>query len=323
MRRWLLLMLLALPQLAQGAGITDATLRQVQLPDRITHVLPGGPPAAVLLAALAPELMTGWPHPPSAAARAFLPDRLAALPMAPPVTGSAEAAAAITAAAPDLIVDYGDVGPRYVQAAEATQQTTGIPTILLDGRLSMIPAVLRMLGQALHREERAEILARFAEAVLTLADGSPARGTVLAARGEEGLAVAAPGTGATDVFTLLGWRVLAPDGPGTFRHASVADIRALDPDLLVFADPAMRQAVSAEPWRSLRAVRTHHVLVAPRLPFGWLDGPPSINRLAGVMWLAGTDPGTVGAIFNAVVYGRVLAPAEITALRDAARPVEP
>ena len=323
MWRWLLMVLLAGTSLAQAAALTDATGRQVELPDRIARVLPAGPPAAVLLAALAPDLMTGWPHPPSGAARAFLPDSLAALAEAPPVTGAPDATAAIVAAAPDLILDYGDTGARYIQAAEATQQATGIPTVLLDGRLSMIPVVLRALGHVLQRDERAETLARFAETVLTLSAAPSPRGTVVAARGADGLAVAAPGTGATEVFALLGWTVLAPAGPGTFRRARVEDIAALDPDLLVFADPAMRRAVAAEPWASLRAVRAHHVLIAPRLPFGWVDGPPSINRLAGMLWLGGTDAGTAGAIFNAVVYGRALSRPQIDALREAARPPDP
>jgi iron complex transport system substrate-binding protein len=323
MCRWLLLVLLALPQLAQGADVTDATGRQVHLADRIARVLPAGPPAAVLLSALAPDLMVGWPHPPSPAARTFLPDSLTALPVAPPVTGSPDATDAIRASAPDVILDYGDVGPRYVQTAVNTQQNTGIPTLLLDGKLTMIPAVLRTLGNALHREDRAETLARLSEAILALPDTPAPRGTVVYARGADGLAVAAPGTGATEVFALLGWKVLAPDGQGTFRHARVEDILALDPDLLVFADPAMRATVGSEPWRSLRAVREHHVLIAPSLPFGWVDGPPSINRLIGLMWLRGNDAGTAGAIFNSVVYGRVLSRAQIEELRTATRNVEP
>ena len=147
--------------------------------------------------------------------------------------------------------------------------------------------------------------------------------TVVYARGADGLAVAAPGTGATEVFAMLGWTVLAPDGQGTFRHATFADVRALDPDLLVFADLGMRATVGSEPWQSLRAVREHHVLIAPAQPFGWVEAPPSINRLLGLLWLGGSDAGTVGALFNAVVYGRVLSPDQIEALRDTARAVEP
>ena len=75
----------------------------------------------------------------------------------------------IKALKPDLILDYGTVSPRYADLAQTTQQRTGIPTILLDGALAKIPGRLRQLGAILHREERAETLAQFAEALLALA----------------------------------------------------------------------------------------------------------------------------------------------------------
>jgi iron complex transport system substrate-binding protein len=55
-------------------------------------------------------------------------------------------------------------------------------------------------------------------------------------------------------------------------------------------------------------------LVAPNLPFGWLDEPPSINRLLGLAWLGGADPRTLAALFNAVVYGRALTSPQLDAL---------
>jgi iron complex transport system substrate-binding protein len=306
MRRWWLFSLLALPLQAHATELTDAPGRQIQVPDHIARVLPASPSVAVLLAALAPDPMVGWPHAPSGAPRAFLPDSLSALPEAPRVTGNPDATAAIQASTPDLILDYGDVRSRYIQAVQDTQQNTGFPTVLLDGKMTMIPGVLRTLGGALHREDRAETLARLAEAILILADRPVPHGTIVYARGADGLRVAAPGTGTTEVFSLLGWTVRAPDGEGTFQQAKFDDIRALDPDLLVFADPAMRAAVGAEPWRSLLAVRENHILIAPDQPFGWMVKPPSINRLVGLMWLSGSDAGRAGAIFNAVVYGCVL-----------------
>ena len=49
----------------------------------------------------------------------------------------------------------------------------------------------------------------------------------------------------------------------------------------------MRKAVAGSPqWRTLRAVREHHAYVAPDVPFGWLDEPPSINRLLGLAVLS-------------------------------------
>ena len=34
------------------------------------------------------------------------------------------------------------------------------------------------------------------------------------------------------------------------------------------------------------AVRERRVFLAPRLPFGWIDAPPSINRMIGLRWTA-------------------------------------
>jgi iron complex transport system substrate-binding protein len=64
-------------------------------------------------------------------------------------------------------------------------------------------------------------------------------------------------------------------------------------------------------------------LVAPALPFGWTDEPPSINRLLGLAWLAGGDPATLAATFNAVVYGHVLTPAELHTLLAGVRTLPP
>ncbi|MGZ3307239.1 MAG: iron ABC transporter substrate-binding protein, partial [Xanthobacteraceae bacterium] len=39
-------------------------------------------------------------------------------------------------------------------------------------------------------------------------------------------------------------------------------------------------------WASVAAVRTRRVHLSPKLPFGWVDFPPSVNRLIGLWWLA-------------------------------------
>jgi iron complex transport system substrate-binding protein len=39
-------------------------------------------------------------------------------------------------------------------------------------------------------------------------------------------------------------------------------------------------------WQTVPAVTAKRVHLAPTAPFGWIDGPPSINRLIGLAWLA-------------------------------------
>ena len=125
----------------------------------------------------------------------------------------------IKALKPDLIVDYGEVTPRYFDLAQATQQKTGVPTLLFAGSLDNIPRVVRQVGVILHREQRAETLATYAEAMLALPvkplpPRYGAHPKVLYARGADGLLVTAPDTDVTEIFKRLGWRVVAPDGQG-------------------------------------------------------------------------------------------------------------
>jgi iron complex transport system substrate-binding protein len=88
----------------------------------------------------------------------------------------------------------------------------------------------------------------------------------------------------------------------------------------------MRKAVADSPeWRALRAVQEHHAYVAPDVPFGWLDEPPSINRLLGLAVLSAHGGGAIGlaATFNAVVYGRAPTPQQLDAVRETLMPIAP
>jgi len=55
------------------------------------------------------------------------------------------------------------------------------------------------------------------------------------------------------------------------------------------------------------------------LPAIWNGRARSINRLLCLRWLAGRDPATLAATFNAVVYGHVLTPAELQTVLGGAR----
>jgi iron complex transport system substrate-binding protein len=299
---------------AMAMEVTDATGRTVTIPDHPERILPAGPPAAVLLAAIAPARMLGFPGPPSEPGRAALAPAASALPTVPRLTGHPDMTPAMRDLRPDLIVDYGSVAPRYKQLAQETQQKTGIPTVLFDGALDQIPSVARTLGRLLHQPEQAEAVARFAEAILALPAPANTHPRVLYARGADGLLVAAPGTDVTAIFDRLGWQVVAPDGTGTFRPATLEAIRTLDPDIIILSDPAAKAVLATAPWASLRAVHDGHAYVAPSVPFGWVEEPPSINRLLGLAWLRGGDPLTLAALFNCVVYGRVLTQDQLVAI---------
>jgi iron complex transport system substrate-binding protein len=306
-----------------AAEVTDATGRTVTIPDHIERVLPAGPPAAVLLTAIAPAQMLGFPGPPSDAGRDALPESVAGLPTVPRMTGRPDATPALHDLHPDVIIDYGSIAPRYQQLARDTQDKTGIPTLLFDGNLDQIPAVARTLGKILHQLDRAEAVARFAEAMLALPIPASSHPRVLCLRGPDSLTAAAPDTDVTAIFPRLGWQVVAPDGTGTFRATSIEAIRALDPDIIILADPAAKALLATASWASLRAVQAGHAYIAPSIPFGWTEEPPSINRLLGLAWLRGSDPLTLAALFNATVYGRALTREQLETIAGATPTIKP
>ncbi|GHV31353.1 hypothetical protein FACS1894177_05750 [Bacteroidia bacterium] len=55
----------------------------------------------------------------------------------------------------------------------------------------------------------------------------------------------------------------------------------------VQTERAVREYVlSNSVWQQVAAARNKKVHQVPALPFGWIDRPPSVNCLPGVLWLA-------------------------------------
>ena len=199
-----LLLLFAAP--ADARSVVDATGRTVEIPDRIERVMPAGPPAAVLLYTLAPEKLIGWPHAPGPAAKSLLGPSFADLPqLAPLVHDGKVQTEQIPAARPDVILDYGSTSPRYTDRATMVQKATGIPVLLLDGKLERTPETYRLLG-AILGTERAADLAGAAERLLTITreraearrEAGPIR--VYYARSADGLTTATAASSLGDVL---------------------------------------------------------------------------------------------------------------------------
>ena len=79
---------------------------------------------------------------------------------------------------------------------------------------------------------------------------------------------------------------------------SAEQVLAWDPDWVIASDARFFATAPADPvWGTLRAVRDGRIVLAPSLPYGWIDAPPSVNRLLGLVWLPvlfGADGGYDG-----------------------------
>src|SRR5215831_18768619 len=170
MRRHLLRQVLVLAAALLSTGVAageveDATGRRVAVPDRVERVMAAGPTAAVVLYVLAPEKMIAWPSAPRPNEREFILPTVRDLPELGRLTGRGDTAnvEVVLKARPDVIFDYGSVSPTFSSLAARVQEQTGLPYLLIDGRLDRTPASLRRLGGALGVADRAETIARYVE----------------------------------------------------------------------------------------------------------------------------------------------------------------
>jgi iron complex transport system substrate-binding protein len=294
---FLALTLLLTPAVART--VTDSAGRTVTLPDRIARVMAAGPPASAVVYCLLPHAMVGWQRAPRKEELPYLLPSTHALPELGRLTGRGDTAnvEVVLKANPDLIVDFGSVRPTFVSLADATQQRTGIPYVLVDGRFETTPASLRLLGSILGVPERGEELARYTEALFRRIDALVAtipeekRPGVYLARSATGLETGLRGSINTEIIERAGGRNVAQSGDARRGIANVSPEQILlwAPDIVVTWERNFFDAVTRSPdtvWQSVPAVRNSRVYLAPTAPFGWIDGPPSVNRLIGLAWLA-------------------------------------
>ena len=263
-------------------------------PEAVQRVFAAGPPAAVFLYVLVPEKLLGWPMNLTAENLAYIhPDqqplafvgRLAG-------RGSTVSLETLLVLAPDVIVDVGNAGATHRSSAQRVTQQTGIATLQIEGLLAETPQQLREAGALLGVSERAEQLALYSEKLLAravrFAQEQATHPTKLYfARSVDGLETGLAGSIHSEVMELLGCENVAQQaGHKGVGQVSLEQLLMWQPDYLLTQDPEfVALANTAAQWQTLYAVQAGQVHCAPKSPFGWLDGPPGVNRLLGILWL--------------------------------------
>ena len=282
------------PRVARAATVTDATGRALVVPEKVARVFPAGPPAAILLYTLAPDVLLGWPRANRPEECDFLlPDACTRAEVGR-ITGRGNTAnlESVIALKPDLILDVGATSATFVSLAERVQQQTNIPYALLDGRFDAIAETYRKLGELTGRKADAEKMARYAEDTIKATVGRIAaiapssRPRVYYARGPRGLVTGLGGSINVETIEMLAQNV-AGGNQGGLANVSIEQVLLWNPDIIITIDQDFAASVRSDPaWSSVKAVRDGRVHLSPKMPFGWVDFPPSVNRLIGLRWLA-------------------------------------
>jgi iron complex transport system substrate-binding protein len=279
---------------------------------RSGDVVAAGQPAALLIWAVARDRLAGWPRKPSKEDLTGLAVGAEALPELGALAGPGRPASleAVAALKPSLVIDYGDTDPGNRDQGRRMQERLGVDWRLIDGALTRIPEAFREAGVLLDARDHADGLAEEARHVLERWRAAPPGPTFYYARGADGLETGFRGALATEVLEGAGWTNVAV-GSTDIGRVALEQVAAWDPEALVTLDPGFAQAARRRPvWGWRRDGSPRRILLLPARPFGWIDRPPSVNRLLGCAWLASPEDGTVAvAMLSRRLYG--MGPAEI------------
>jgi iron complex transport system substrate-binding protein len=282
--------LFASPCFAQAA-IVDSSGREIRPPARVERVYAAGPPASVLVFAIAPGKLTGWTRAMRPNEAQFFDERYAQLPELGRLTGRGNTAnvEVVLNAKTDLIVDVGSTGATLASLASQVQEQTKIAYALFDGRIEATPAALRSLGRLMGNETEAEKLAVWYEnelkSIKQRVASVSSHPLVYYGRGSAGLQTGGKGSINVEVLELLGARNAAAEARAGLVTVSFEQVILWDPEVILTTDPNYWASVWTDArWRAVKAVAAKRVYLSPNLPFGWFDFPPGANRLLGVWW---------------------------------------
>ncbi|MEF3191181.1 MAG: ABC transporter substrate-binding protein [Campylobacterales bacterium] len=110
------------------------------------------------------------------------------------------------------------------------------------------------------------------------------------AQGHDGLLTECPTSTHVLAFHLAKAELVhqcQPSSPKGFERVTIEEVIKENPDVIFAQEKEFVKQVYSNPsWRSIAAVRNHHVYLIPNIPFNWVDRPPSFMRVLGAEWIA-------------------------------------
>src|SRR4029077_5950668 len=165
----------------------------------------------------------------------------------------------VLALKPDLILDVGSTTETYVSLANRTQEQTGIPYALLDGRFVAVSPSYRKLGRLIGPEAPGEDFADYCNMTITVITQRIANVTreqrprVYYARGPRGLSTGLGGSINVENVELIA-RNVAGDNKGGLANVSIEQVLLWNPDVIVTIDQDFAANARSDPgWSALAA----------------------------------------------------------------------
>lgn len=274
---------------------TDSVGREVDVPATIDKIAVSGPLAQIVLFALCPEKFVGIASAWSAQAEEYLPAEFFRLPELGQLYGGKGELnlETLLASGAQVVIDVGEPKKTIVEDLDALQEQTGIPFVHVTALTATMGDAYRKLGDLVGKEEAAEVLANYCDAIYAeaarMVSELPEKANLLYITGAEGLNVIAKGSYHAEVIDLLSNNLAVVDEPsskGTGNEVDMEQILKWNPDVILFAPGSIYATVGEDKnWETITAIQTGHYYEVPFGPYNWMGFPPSVQRYLGVLWM--------------------------------------
>lgn len=293
---FLLIVLVLTPGLF-ARTIIDMNEQQVTLPEKVTKLYATSPTSTYMLYTIDASLIIGLNFDHSRGhnkSSNMLDPHFTSL----PVIGGLQGGGSINretllALHPDAVISWNtDASSRL---AATLLQSSGIPTINVNlESITDIPKAYRFLGELLDKKERTEALAFYAEETIqktqAFVKNLPSkRPLVYYAQGLDGLSTECDVSSHYQVIALAGGinpHVCKPSSGKGMEKITLEQVILYNLEVIIAQEEEFVQQVKSDSrWRFIEAVKNNRVYLVPKVPFNWIDRPPSFMRLLGVQWM--------------------------------------
>ena len=284
----------AAPTAPETRSFTDSIGRAVTVPTQITKVAVSGTMAQMLVFALAPDTLAGVAGKWDESAQDYLDAKYYALPVLGHLYGGKGELnlETLLASGAQVVIDVGEAKDGIADDLDKLSAQTGIPFVHIAMTTDTMGEAFRTLGELLGWETEAEELAAYCERVYVRAKeiaASVEQVSILYCLGDNGLSVITKDSYQSELIDLLAGNCAVVDTPSAKGTGSEVDMEQLllwDPDVILFAPDSIYDTVANDPiWQKLTAIREGRYYEVPFGPYNFMGFPPSVQRLAGMLWL--------------------------------------
>lgn len=278
--------------------IIDMGGKKVQIPDTITKVFGSSPPSTYMIYTIDASLIVGlnFNH-----ARGnnessnMLDARFMALPIVGGLQGGGNSMNRETLLSlhPDVVFLWNNDASS--QLAQYLFESSKIPSIDVElESVESLPKAYLFFGDVLERMSRAKILSEYASEVLEktkniVKANASKRPVVYYAEGADGLATECDQSFHYEAIKFSGGinpHLCSTKSGLGLEKVTLEQVILYNPDIIIAQEKEFVEKVKSDArWRSIKAIKEGKVFLVPKVPFNWIDRPPSFMRLLGIQWL--------------------------------------